>query len=78
MNIPHVVSMAAREAGISTYEARAALTAAAPAIQAAALRDAADAADDPSPDEMDFYKIDQAEIGNWLRARAEQLEGKTK
>jgi hypothetical protein len=38
-----------------------------------ALRDAATAADAATPDENDFYKLDQAEVGNWLRARADMV-----
>ena len=43
-------------------------------IKTAALREAADAADCASADEIDFYKIDRAEVGNWLRARADTIE----
>jgi hypothetical protein len=57
--------------------ARAALEAAAAAgfgpVQAAraeALDDAADAADDPSREDMDTYFLDQSDVGRWLRARA--------
>jgi hypothetical protein len=55
----------------------AALEAAAPYIQAQvqaaraeALEDAADAADDPSREDMDTYFLDQSDVGRWLRARA--------
>lgn len=45
------------------------------AVEAAAraLTEAATAADNCSPDEADFYKLDKAEVGNWLRARAADL-----
>lgn len=57
-------------------DATAALTAAAPYIQAAALRDAADAFQGVM---IGFGGRDPRTSGSaWLRARADQLEGKTK
>ncbi len=41
--------------------------------RAEALEDAADAAEDPSPEDMETYFIDQADVGRWLRARAEKI-----
>jgi uncharacterized protein YcaQ len=38
-----------------------------------ALTEAAAAADHCTPDEADFYKLDKAEVGNWLRARAAEM-----
>ena len=40
------------------------------AARAEALDDAADAADDPSREDMDTYFLDQSDVGRWLRARA--------
>jgi len=42
---------------------------------AKALEDAAEAAADPSPEDMDTYFIDQADVGGWLRARAAAVRG---
>jgi len=50
-------------------KARAALEAAAPHIRAQVLEEAADAAEDPSPEDMDSYFIDQSDVGRWLRDR---------
>lgn len=55
-------------------KARLALEAAAPIIRAEALEAAADAAEDPSPEDMDTYFIDQADVGRWLRARAAAID----
>ena len=51
--------------------ARLSLEAAAPHMLAEVLEEAACAAEDPSPEDMDTYFIDQADVGRWLRARAE-------
>ena len=56
-------------------QARAALEAAAPYIRAQALEDAAQAGADPSPEDMDTYFIDQADVGRWLSARAAAERG---
>ena len=50
---------------------RAALEAAAPHMMAEVLEEAACAAEDPSPEDMDTYFIDQADVGRWLRDHAE-------
>ena len=42
-------------------------------IEIQVLEAAATAADLCSPDEADFYKLDKAEVGNWLRARAADI-----
>ena len=47
------------------------LEAAAPHMLAEVLEEAACAAEDPSPEDMDTYFIDQADVGRWLRDRAE-------
>ena len=52
-------------------EARRILEAAAPHMMAEVLEEAACAAEDPSPEDMDTYFIDQADVGRWLRDRAE-------
>ena len=56
--------------------ARKALEASAGIIRAECLEEAADAADDPSPEDMDGYFIDQADVGRWLRARAVAERGR--
>ena len=56
-------------------DARALLEAAAPYIRAQALEDAAQAGADPSPEDMDTYFIDQADVGRWLSARAAAERG---
>ena len=56
-------------------EAREILEAAAPYIRAEALLDAAQAAIDPTSEDMDKYFIDQSDTGRWLRARAAVADG---
>lgn len=51
-------------------ELAAALSAAGLAVAADVLEQAADAAQDPTPEDMDRYFIDQADVGPWLPARA--------
>lgn len=51
-------------------ELAAALDSAGLAIATEVLEQAAAAAQDPTPKEMDTYFIDQADVGGWLRARA--------
>lgn len=48
----------------------AALGAAGLALAYEVLDEAATAAKDPNPEEMDRYFIDQADVGPWLQARA--------
>lgn len=51
-------------------ELAAALNAAGLALAADVLEQAAEAAQDPTPEDMDQYFIDQSDAGGWLRARA--------
>jgi len=44
------------------------------AVQAEALRDAAEAGRDPSVKDMDAYHIDQADVWLWLQDRAASIE----
>jgi hypothetical protein len=48
----------------------AALTAAGLSLAAEVLEQAAEAAQDPTPEDMDQFFIDQADVEGWLRARA--------
>ncbi|QOD06030.1 hypothetical protein [Pseudarthrobacter sp. BIM B-2242] len=51
-------------------EMAAVLDAAGVATAAEVLEKAAEAAEDPTPKDMDDFHIDQADVGPWLRARA--------
>lgn len=53
-----------------SQELAAALDAAGLALAAEVLEQAAEAAQDPTPEDMDRFFIDQADVGSWLRARA--------
>lgn len=72
-NCGHIGTTVSRRGDFEKHvsqELATALDAAGLAVAAEVLEQAAAAAEDPTPEDMGVFHIDQADVGPWLRARA--------